>query len=150
MPRRKDRIPVVLDTNVFIRNFKSRSRQSPNKVIVRLWLVERWLQLIVSDPVIEEYLDIFRDVIQMDEETLEQWRIRLTADPRSTPVRLGRKYSESRDPNDNLMLATAYAGKAAYLITNDRDLLELSEGFRKTVRFEIVSPEQFLHEFGSR
>ena len=68
----------------------------------------------VSDPVIEEYLDIFRDVIQMDEETLEQWRIRLTADPRSTPVRLGRRYSERRDPDDNIMLATADVGKATY------------------------------------
>jgi predicted nucleic acid-binding protein len=40
-----------------------------------------------------------------------------------TYIRLGGHPTESRDPDDNLMLATAAAGKAKFLITNDRESL---------------------------
>ena len=53
---RKQRIPVVLDTNVFVRAFKSRSLTSPNQRVVRLWLLEKRLQLIVSQESIRRTL----------------------------------------------------------------------------------------------
>jgi len=39
---------VVADTNVFVRNFKARSNTNPNRRIIRLWLPERRLQLVIS------------------------------------------------------------------------------------------------------
>jgi hypothetical protein len=54
MSARKRRVPVVLDTNVFVRNFKSHRKSSANRRIVRLWLVERKLQLIVGAEIIAE------------------------------------------------------------------------------------------------
>ncbi len=39
MVARKQRTAVVLDTNVFVRSFKSRTQASPNKQVVRLWLI---------------------------------------------------------------------------------------------------------------
>ncbi len=33
----------------------------------------------------------------------------------------------SRDPDDNLLLATAAAGNAEFLISNDKDILEIAE-----------------------
>jgi putative PIN family toxin of toxin-antitoxin system len=135
---RKQRIPVVLDTNVFVRAFKSRSLTSPNQRVVRLWLLEKRLQLIVSQELIDEYLGVFQDLLSMDDELIDEWQGRFAGDSRSTVVRLGRRYTESRDPDDNALLATATAGRAAYLITNDRDLLELPASFRRILKFHVV------------
>jgi len=48
MVRRKERTPVVVDTNVFVRSFKARSRANPNRRVIDVWLLERRLQLILS------------------------------------------------------------------------------------------------------
>lgn len=45
-----------------------------------------------------------------------------------------------RDPDDDLVLATALAGQAKVIVTGDKDLLVLKE--HQSVR--IVSPRQFL------
>ncbi len=147
MARRRARMRVVLDTNVLVRNFKARSNTSANRRIVRLWLLERRLQLLVSPEMIAEYLEIFAEVLGMDEEVVEGWRQRFEEDGRATVVNLARRYTESRDPDDNLVLATALAGKAVYLITNDRDLLELPADFRRTLPFAVVTPQVFLADF---
>ena len=76
MSARKHRIPVVVDTNVFVRSFKARSKLSPNWKVIRLWLIERKLQLIVSHDVVAEYLEIFDSVLAMDREIVLAWRDR--------------------------------------------------------------------------
>jgi putative PIN family toxin of toxin-antitoxin system len=103
--------------------------------------------LIVSAEVLAEYYEIFDEVIGMSPKLLCRWQRRFESDSRMTVVRLGRRYTESRDPDDNVFLATALAGKADYLITNDRDLLELPIEFKRTLRFAIVTPQQFLSEW---
>src|SRR5437867_2680575 len=115
MPARQHRTPVVLDTNVFVRSFKTRGNANPNRRIVRLWLLEKRLQLIACDETIEEYLGVFSGVLGMDTETLVAWQRRFTQDRRTSVVRLGRRYSESRDPDDNVLLAVARSGRAKYL-----------------------------------
>jgi putative PIN family toxin of toxin-antitoxin system len=144
MSARKHRVPVVLDTNVFVRSFKSRSKSSPNRRIVRLWLIERKIQLIVSDEVVDEYLEIFDNLLAMDKETVAQWQERSTDSPRVTVVKLGRRDQASRDPDDNVFLSTSRAGRAKYLVTNDRDLLDLPESAIKALPFSIVKPHEFL------
>jgi putative PIN family toxin of toxin-antitoxin system len=136
MAARKTRIRVVLDTNVFVRSFKARKRQNANNHVVRLWLLEKRLQLIVSEEILEEYLEIFGDVLGMEPETVAEWRLRFTSDSRTTVVSLARRFTESRDPDDNLMLATAEAGRAHYLLTNDQDLLELPEAVKNACASE--------------
>ncbi len=148
MVRRRSRTPVVADTNVFVRSFKARSNTSPNRRVIRLWLLERRLQLVVSPELADEYLEIFATVLGMDVETIEAWRVRFEKDRRCTLVRLARRYTESRDPDDNILLATALAGEAEYLITNDRDLLDLPEDFQRSLPFTILTPEDFLKEVG--
>jgi putative PIN family toxin of toxin-antitoxin system len=146
MTRRRDRTPVVLDTNVFVRSFKSRNKQSANRRVIRLWLLEKRLQLIVSEEIIKEYLEIFAEILLMDEATISQWHVRFTEDGRSTLVSLGRRYTDSRDVDDNLMLATAHAGKAEFLITNDRDLLDLPHDVKRIFPFVILTPGAFLRD----
>jgi putative PIN family toxin of toxin-antitoxin system len=147
MPIRKQRWLIVVDTNVFVRSFKARSQSNPNRRIIRAWLLEKRLQLVVSRELVEEYLAIFAEVLGMDSGLIAQWRQRFEQDTRVTVVQLARRYTESRDPDDNLLLATARAGKARYLLTNDRDLLDLPEAARRSFPFEIQTPQQFLREW---
>ncbi len=44
------------------------------------------------------------------------------------------------------MLAAAFAGGADYLVTNDRDLLDLSAETKKRFPFEIIAPASFLRK----
>jgi putative PIN family toxin of toxin-antitoxin system len=48
----------------------------------------------------------------------------------------------SRDPDDNVFVATAAAATAAFLVTQDRDLLLLQKPFG----VEIVTPVQLIRE----
>ena len=144
MTARKHRLPVVFDTNVFVRSFKTRRASSPNRQVVRLWLIERKLQLIASQDVISEYLEIFDEVIEVNAETLAAWRQRFADDARVTVVNLGRRDVASRDPDDNVFLSTARAGKAKYLVTNDRDLLDIPEPIQQRLPFAILPPSEFL------
>jgi putative PIN family toxin of toxin-antitoxin system len=145
MVARRQRIRVVLDTNVLIRNFKARNARSPNRRVFGLWFLERRLQLIVSKELAEEYLEILAEVLGLDEDKVAAWRIRFEQDSRCDVVSLSRRYTESRDPDDNLVLATATAGRAEYLITNDRDLLELPHEFQRQLPYRIVTPTQFIN-----
>jgi len=144
MTARKFRQPVVFDTNIFVRSFKARAHSSHNRRAVRLCLLEKQLQLILSPELMEEYLKIFESILGFNTDLIAAWQQRFEDDSRTTMVKLGRRFNESRDNDDNIVLATAFAGRADYLITNDRDLLELPQEFLKTLPFEIVTPQRFF------
>ena len=65
-----------------------------------------------------------------------------------TKVSLGKIPTESRDIDDNFVLATALVGKADFLITNDKDLLDITETDKKKFKFQIVTPSEFLKAIG--
>jgi putative PIN family toxin of toxin-antitoxin system len=143
MVSRKQRVRVVLDTNVFVRALRSLDPESPNQKVLRLWLQKR-LQLIVSNELVNEYLGVFAKVLELTPATIDRWGARFQTDPRSTLVNLGRRFSESRDPDDNMVLATAAVGRVEFLLTNDRDLLDLPSDFKRSLRFRIQTPAEFL------
>lgn len=49
----------------------------------------------------------------------------------------------SRDPNDDVFVATAIAGKAGYIVSEDKDLLSL----REVNGIQIVDARQFIELF---
>ena len=53
-----------------------------------------------------------------------------------------------RDPKDNKFLELAVDGEADFLITGDKDLLELAKKSDPAWTFRIVSPEEFLEAVG--
>ena len=99
--------------------------------------------MIVSPEVATEYLELIERLL-ISPQRGSAFHQRLRRQDIITHVRLGARYTESRDPDDNLMLATAAVGKAQFLITNDRDLLEISAEHKRKFRFEILTPQQFL------
>jgi uncharacterized protein len=145
VPPRKERVPVVLDTNIIIGFYLSRSPRSAGARIFQLWRDQRKLQLIVSREVVEEYLEVLARV-RVNRKWIDSFAERMRRRETVTYLSLGSRPTESRDPDDNLMLAAAVVGKAKYLVTNDRDLLDIPSSVRKKLRFSIVTPAQLLAE----
>ena len=147
MPPRKKRIAVVFDTNVLIAFYLSRNSKSTVSRIIQLWRNERKLQLIVSRETVAEYLEILERV-GIHEKRIEKLNEILETFGIVSKVSLGKIPTESRDIDDNLVLATALVGKAEFLITNDKDLLDISEADKKKFKFQIVKPIEFLKAIG--
>lgn len=147
MPKRK-KLRVDFDTNVVTRFFISRyrNRSSLNRHLFELWLRGSRLELIVSDEIISEYLAIMRDVLGIPEAFIQRWERRFRG-RKTTLVMPKRRIRLSRDPNDNMFLEAAKAGKAGFLITNDHDLLEISDDDKCKLKFRIVTPLEFLAQW---
>jgi len=143
VPPRKRRIPVVFDTNVIVGFYLSRTPSSANQQAFRLWRDQRKLQLIVSDEILREYLEVLTR-LGVSEPLVIRLEKRLERRTTVTNVRLGSRPKVSRDPDDNLMIATARSGKARFLVTNDRDLLDITAQEQARLRLEIVTPNEFL------
>ncbi len=148
MAAKKNRLPVVLDTNVVIANYLSTNPRSSNVVTVRLWR-ERKLQLIVSGEVADEYLDILNR-LGISEKLVANFTSSLYESGTVTHVNLGKRFTDSRDPKDNPFLSTAAAGRAKFLVTNDPDLLEIPESAKRKFKFRIVTPKAFLKIYFER
>jgi putative PIN family toxin of toxin-antitoxin system len=142
MARRKDRTPVVLDTNVVVGALLSTNRRSANQCVYRLWLHRR-LQLVISEAIEAEYLDLTAR-LSISPQRAAAFGSRLRRQDTITYVNLGSRFTESRDPDDNLILATAAAGRVKFLITNDHDLLDIPPEQRRKFKFEILTPVAFL------
>jgi putative PIN family toxin of toxin-antitoxin system len=123
--------------------YLSRTRRSATREIFRLWRNVRHVQLIVCDEVITEYVEVLRR-LQIDETLLRRFRERLAKRDTVTYVRLGARPVASRDPDDNIFLATALTGKAKFIVSSDPDLLTIPAMERQRFRFAIVSPGEFV------
>lgn len=52
----------------------------------------------------------------------------------------------SRDPDDNMVIETALAGKCQYIVSGDKDLLVIKD----YQDIKILNPSEFLKKFDSR
>ena len=143
MPNRR-KIKVVFDTNVFIGNFLAPRDTSPNRRVVRLWLRDRRIKLVVSGEILDEYLRIFEDVLAFDKERIRRWRERLSDRRLTIAARPGAIKQISRDAKDNVFIAVAAIAKCKYLVTNDRDLLDIDDSAKRQLEIEIVTPFRLL------
>lgn len=148
MPPRKERIHVVLDTNVIIGFYLGdRTSLSVNVAVFRLWLIRRELQLVVSAEMSNEYFQVL-ERLNIPESRIASFRHQLRERSSVTLVTPGSQPTESPDPDDNMFLAAAIAGKARFLITNDRHLLDIPEHEQRKFRFQILTPKLFLDQTG--
>lgn len=61
MPRKRARIPVVFDTNLFVTRFIKHDRHGINRRVMDLWQSQRKLQLISVVRVADVPLDVVED-----------------------------------------------------------------------------------------
>jgi putative toxin-antitoxin system toxin component, PIN family len=133
----------VLDTNVVIGFYLSRRPLSANAQVFKLWRDQRKLQLILSVEMETEYFEVLSR-LSVSKPQIRRLAERFKKRYTITFVNLGARTAASRDSDDNLVLATAMVGKARFLITNDRDLLDISAAEKKRFKFAIVTPAEFL------
>lgn len=113
---------VLLDTNVWVSAFL-------NKQGIPARLVQAWfdgtIDIVIALPILEEIGDVLRrprikKKYQIREEEIIQY-LRLIA-AGAAVVRVAGTLKLCRDPDDDVVLETAIAGGAKYLVTRDDDL----------------------------
>ena len=130
---------VVLDTVVFVRaliNPHSRSGRILSEYSNRF-------TLLVSKPTVQELLEVLqRPELKRKFKSLGRVNIRQVIDQvtQAQLVEIGDGPSVVRDPKDDIFVATAVAGQADCIVSEDHDLLDL-----KTVSgIPIIDTEDFL------
>jgi len=133
-------LKVFLDTNVLVSAFATRGLCAD---VFRLVLSHH--QLVVGEVVLEELESVLREKLALPEsavvEILEFLR-EFTVVERPEAIVVAVK----SDPEDEWILASALVAGADYLVTGDRDLLELSS----EVGIEIVSPRTLWEKLRDR
>lgn len=112
---------VVLDTNVLIAAFISHGSCAD---LVENVLAEH--ECVTSEFILGEFREVLISKFKVDPVlataagNLIRKRVRIVI-PMTLPVAV------CRDPDDDLVLGTATAGNCRYLVTGDKDLLELNQ-----------------------
>lgn len=137
---------AVIDTNVLIRAV-IRPEGSVGPIAVRFRRGD--YLLIYSKPLLDELteklnLPRIRDKYNVGERGVQQFLDEVVTGGHS--VEPTEKIEVCRDPDDNMLLEAAVAGKADYIVTGDEDLLVLQE--YRTIR--IMTPAVFLRALDSK
>lgn len=134
---------VAVDTNVFISTIiKPESRIG--MIVVRMRNGE--FTLLYSQQILEELTEVVtRDKIwnkyKLTDETFNSFLNSLIE--HGERVQVLTVVDVCRDPDDNLLLSIALDGKADYIVSGDKDLLDL-------ISFQdipIIKPDEFLKKF---
>jgi len=134
--RDKDKlIRIAIDTNIMVGAMMKPTGAS--RKILDMW-VEGRLSLLVTRQIRREYLNILSQR-WVKSDWVAEFNGRID-DHAEMVVPEERIRIINEDPSDNMFLECAVAGKADYIITSDRHLLDLKR-FGET---EIVTPSRFL------
>ena len=134
---------IVLDTGIFVSALISRN--TPPDILYSAWL-KRLFHLITSDIQLEEIERVLnykklRRFIQAKEATLLLDNISSIAEIQTDLPTV----TLSPDPNDDMILATALAGRADYLVSGDKkDLLSLGS----VQNIPIITARQAIEYLG--
>lgn len=125
---------VFLDTNVLVSGFATRGLSAD---VIRLLLTEHDLltsEIVLSETrrVLHEKLGVPAERVNEIEGLLRRYHVEPTPKVNS-PV-------EVRDPDDELVLASAIAAEAEILITGDKDLLDVAN---QVEALRIMTPRTF-------
>ena len=137
MPANK--IKVVIDTNLWIsflisKNFKN---------LDNLFTIDR-LVLIFSDQLLEEFIEVAKRPKFEKFFSLTDLIILLNQIySKAKFIEVKSEVNLCRDPNDNFLLSLAKDSNADYLISGDKDLLEIQK-FEKT---RIVTFSEFISNY---
>jgi uncharacterized protein len=127
---------IIIDTNLWVSFLISKDYSKLDEIIFT-----QKASLVFSQELLDEFLEVARRpkfrrffAAKDIEEILE------TIDEYADFVKVKTKIELCRDPKDNFLLSLSADGKADYLLTGDKDLLDLIN-FGKT---EILTISQFL------
>ena len=134
-------IRAVLDTNVLIAaiiNVKSSLTQEIYQKFLTLHFT-----LIISPDVLEEVEDLINRerIVGRHKRTTNEREVIMSEIASLSYIVPGTTQVEVvRDPNDNKIISAALEGKAEYIVSRDKDLLDLNE----YQGIKIITPEKFI------
>ena len=128
---------VFLDTNVLVSGFATRGLSAD---VVRLLLAEH--ELLTGEVVLEETRRVLTEKFGVPDEKADQIE-RLLRRRHVEPVPDSDSPVEVRDPDDEVVLASAIAAGAEILVTGDNDLLDVAD---QVESLRIMTPRTFWEE----
>ncbi len=137
-------VRVVLDTVIFVRaliNPKSNCGRLLNEH-------SRRFQVVVSEPAVRELLEVIRrPELTARYRGLAEVNMRRVIDllSQAESVQVTGVPAIGRDPKDDIFVATALAGRADYIVSEDKDLLVLGD----TAGVPVVDAQTFIGLFES-
>ena len=133
-------IRAVLDTNVIISAFKSKSPTSPALEILERW-VSGEFELLLSEDVVFEYIRKLREKGITDEE-IGAFLEDLVLLGESVRISSFHMHPYPSDPDDVAFLLCAANGEATHLVTYDSDF----DPVRGHYEFSVCAPIEFLRD----
>ena len=134
---------AVIDTNHLLR-IAAASERSP---LFAAWMNRRFA-LVASTPIMVELASVIprKKTQRFLPEDRGQWLIE-TLQARAVFVTPAADFPHCRDPKEDMIVATAIAAHADYIVTTDRDLLddaELRARLRDEWNIRVAEPAEFL------
>jgi uncharacterized protein len=141
---------VVVDSNVFVSGIITR-RSIPARIVDAL--LEPRFRLLISEAQRDELADVFArpkflTTYAMFLQESRNLLRHIDLNARVVPIAHAPTFGV-RDPDDEVILATAVLGHASFLVTGDSDLLALS-GDPRIGRLRIVTPREFVEGIDAR
>jgi len=133
---------VVLDSSVIVSAFLSGAGASAE--ILLLWRRDRAFQVIASDPILAEVIRVLLEhgiADSLVEDFVAAVHLQALVTDNLYVVRY-----VAQDPSDDVFLAAALEGRADYIVTLDRHLLDIKQYHG----IQIVRPALFLRHLRTR
>lgn len=129
---------VVLDTNIFISGIFWEGNYCSK--IIDAWRSGK-IMIVSSSETVQEFIETMNDFkIKMPEEMIQEWKRRIAEN--SIRVMPTEKLDiVKNDPKDNKFFEAAVAGKAQYIISQDKKHVLIIPEFR---RIKTIHPEEFM------
>ena len=113
---------IVIDTNTLISGIFWGER--PYEVL-DLWINGK-ISLLISEKILSEYIKVIKEISSKKKSFLyEDWEVFILE--HSILIQAPSIVNVCRDPGDNIFLDCAISGEADYIISGDKDLLELQQ-----------------------
>lgn len=133
---------VTLDTNILVSAFISKQGLSANILDIVITFEE--MTLILSDEILEEFEDVMAreevtERFDYSEADIRRFSAAIRSVAKIVKMKSNFKMVEE-DPKDDIVLNTAYDGKASYIVSRDSHL----QNVKKFRDIRIVSPKEFM------
>ena len=132
---KKEKLRIVLDSNIIVSAIHHRSL---NPASVFKLIILGKLEGIVSEEIIGEITEVLARKFKFKSKVLTEIEASLRQD--FEIVNPTQRVNIVRDPDDNKFIEAAAEGGCDYIVSGDKDLLDLKN--YKTIK--IVSPAEFL------
>lgn len=135
-------LKVVIDTNVFVSGYLSKSKMGCSSQIISLWRSGKFTLVMSPQILIEIVAKLLEKNI--DETLVEELLSTMATSALHIPGAYQSTKLDAVDSSDNMFLAAAYESNAEFIISLDKKSLLPLKHFHGS---QIVRPELFVRQF---